>query len=109
MSLRYVFNTSGDYVAFVVGDNIFDPDSDWLGFIRNGNEVYGTDGEFVGYLLEDDRVVRNRAEMRRMRLARPFRPMRPFRPFRPFRRLRMPRLPYPYEDAFETGKLERPG
>ena len=43
MSVRYIFNTSGNYVAFISGDNLFNPDCDWIGFIKNGNEVYSSE------------------------------------------------------------------
>ena len=95
MTVRYLFRTSGEYVAFVQDDNVFTPDCDWIGFIQNGNEVYHDGGAFMGYLLDDDRVARNRQEARRMPR------MRPMRPMRPMRRLRMLRLPYPYQDVFE--------
>ena len=101
MSVRYLFNTSGNYVAFVNDDNIFTPDAEWLGFIRDGNEVYSKKGQFVGYLMDDDRIVRNKTEFKRFPVFPPFPPFKPFRPFQPFKRLRMARLPHPYEDVFE--------
>lgn len=104
MSVRYIFNTSGEYVAFVDSKNIFSPNGNWLGFIERGNEVYDKDGQFIGYLLDDDRIVRKRNELK-PRVMRPLRPIRPIRPIRPLRRLRMLRLPHPYEDVFERGKI----
>lgn len=101
MSVRYVFNTSGDYLAFVQGKNLFSPDCDWLGFLLNGNEVYQADGQFVGYLLKDDRIARKKNERTRPRRMAPLQPLRPPRPLQPLRRLQMPQLPYPYEDVFE--------
>lgn len=103
MSVRYLFNSDGEYVAFLQGDNVFSPDADWLGFVRNGNEFYSTEGEFLGYVLGDDRVARLRSEPRRPRVLKPFRPFKPFTPLRPLRRLRMPRLPAGYEDVFSHG------
>ena len=99
--MRYIFNTSGDYVAFIVGGYLFSPQCEWTGFIQNGNEVYNSNGEFIGYVSADDRIVFNRLEARRARLLRPMRPMRPLRPLRPLRRLRMPRLPHPWVDIFD--------
>ncbi|MFH0782176.1 MAG: hypothetical protein V2B20_09535 [Pseudomonadota bacterium] len=101
MSIRYIYNTSGEYVAFVQDNNLFNQNSEWLGFIEIGNEVYSKEGEFIGYLLDDDRVIRNKNE-RKMRRMRPLTPLRPLRPLRPMRRMRMPKLPYPYEDVFES-------
>ena len=49
MSVRYIYNTSGDYIAFISSDNLFNPDCDWIGFIKNGNEVYNPDDlNFIG-------------------------------------------------------------
>lgn len=101
-AIRYIFNTSGNYVAFLKEGNVFTPSCEWIGFISGGNEVYSTDGTFMGYLLDDDRIVRRRNEPIRPRLMRPLHPLRPLRPLSPLRRLRMLRLPYPYEDVFET-------
>ena len=102
--MKYIFNTSGDYVGFVQNDHLFTPDGDWLGFILNGNEIYSAeDLSFVGYVSSDDRIVRRRGgyEPFKPRPLRPLRPLRPFRPMRPLRRLRMLPLPYPWEDVFE--------
>ena len=101
MAVRYIFNTSGDYVAFVQNENLFAPNTEWIGFIKNGNEVYYPDGQFLGYILSDDRIVRKKYELPKLRQLRPLTPLRPLRPLTPLRRLRMPRLPYPYEDVFE--------
>lgn len=109
MAVRYIFNTNGDYVAFVQDKNLFSPDGDWLGFIVNGNEVYQTDGLFAGYLLKDDRIARKKNDLTRPRQLVPLRPLRPLRPLQPLKRLRMNRLLYPYEDIFEgiRGKVSK--
>jgi hypothetical protein len=104
MGVRYIFNTSGDYVAFVLNDNLFNPASKWLGVIRNGNEVYNTDGLFIGYLLEDDRIVSDLRIITPKRIFKPPVPAIPFIPIKPLRRLAMLRLPYPYKDVFEGAK-----
>lgn len=103
MSVRYLFNTKGEYVAFIQNGNVFTPDADWIGFVRNGNEFYRPDGRFAGYVLNDDRVAKKKNEVQRPRLARPPRPVKPLSPLRPLRRLRMPKLPAPYEDLFLAG------
>jgi hypothetical protein len=100
MAVRYLFNTSGEYVAFIQGTYMFAPDGTWLGVLAGGNQVYAPDGAFIGYVLDDDRLARNLSEAKKPRIARPARPPRPARPSRPLRRLRMPRLPRPWEDVF---------
>jgi hypothetical protein len=104
--VRYVFRTSGEYAGHIIGDYLFTPTNEWLGFVVGGNEVYNTNGTFLGYLLDDDRIVRRRGEIKPRR-PRPARPTRPVRPLRPLRRLRMPRLPYPYEDSLQTQAVQR--
>ena len=107
MSQRYIFNTSGEYVAFITGPYLFSPDCEWLGVITNGNEVFNPEGLYIGYLLEDDRIARDTRQYRVKRIPRSIRPMRPLRPLRPLRRLRMPRLPRPLEDIFEGGPAHK--
>ena len=106
MSVRYLFNTAGNYVAFQQGTNVFSPSADWIGYLQGGNQLYSTDGQFLGYVLNDDRVARNKTERKLSQLSgfqRPMRPLRPLKPLKPMKRLRKPRLPYPYEDVFEEG------
>ena len=107
MSIRYIFNTSGNYVAFVYGQHIFTPDSEWIGFIPEANIVFNTDGTYMGEISPDDRVIKNK-NARYTRLSRPMRPMKPMRPMRPLKRLRMSRLPHPYEDVFEDTSASPP-
>jgi hypothetical protein len=102
MSVRYVFNTSGNYVAFVQGNHLFDPNSKWIGFIEDGDDVYAADdGSYLGTLSSDDRLLVNTQIQGHSRL-RPLRPLKPLRPMRPMRRLRMSRLPQGFRDYFET-------
>lgn len=100
-AVRYIYSTSGEYVAFVQGRDMFSPSGNWIGRLVTGNEVFKPDGTFLGYLNSDDRIVRRRGERKPIRSVG-FPPFRPFLPFRPFRRLKMPRLPHPYEDVFNA-------
>jgi hypothetical protein len=98
MSYRYLFNTSGRFVAFISGSNIFTPQSQWLGYIVNGNEFYNKGGQFVGYILDDDRVAKNSTEMPRLsQIPR----IPPIPPIPPIPRLPKLPLPPPYQDVFE--------
>lgn len=105
MSVRYIYNTSGNYVAFISGDKLFSPDAEWLGMIRNGNMVYLKNGKFVGYLLKDDRIARKKGELPKMNIIPPLAPLKPLKPLRPLKRLPMSPLLYPYEDVFEAGLI----
>jgi len=104
MSYRYLFTTSGRYVAFMYGDCLFTPQSQYLGFIRNGNEFHNKSGQFVGYVTDDDRVVRNRQELPRLPVLRRLPPLQPLPPLPPLPRLPKLPLPWPYEDVFENIK-----
>jgi len=102
MPVRYIFNTSGNYVAFVEGNNIFNPSCKWLGFIEDGDDVYSAkDGSYMGTLSSDDRLLVNTRVQGHNRL-RPLRPLTPLRPLPPMRRLRMSGLPRGFHDHFET-------
>lgn len=107
MGVRYLFNSSGQYVAFVSGHHVFDTDCEWLGFIANGNEMYDTRGQFIGYVLDDDRVAKRLSEIKMPKLV-PFKPFKPMRPFNPLRRLRMAPLPLGYVDIFESRGANHP-
>lgn len=101
MAYRYLFNTSGKYVAFVYEGNVFTPQSEWLGYIANGNEFYSNSGQFVGYILDDDRVAKNTMEVPRMHQIPGIPPVPPIPPITPLARLAKLPLPPPYEDVFE--------
>lgn len=102
MKYRYLFNSSGHFVAYIYGGNIFTNKNQWFGYLKNGNEVYAKSGQFVGYLLDDDRVVRNKKELPRMPQPLILPPLTPLPPLPPLSRLPMTYLPYPYEDVFKT-------
>ena len=100
-AVRYIFNTHGTYVAYVENNNIFTADNRWYGFLNQGNLVYQKTGKFVGYLRDDDRIVKKKNEPPRPRLYPPVEPLPLSRPVRPSRQSPMTRLPPPYEDVFE--------
>jgi hypothetical protein len=102
MTVRYIFNTNGQYVAFIQGDNLFSPDAEWIGFLRNGTHVFSKDGTFMGQLLNDDRIARN-SSVSLLSIIPPLPPFPPFRPIAPFPRLRKSSLPGGWKDAFEDG------
>lgn len=102
MSIRYIFNTSGNYVAFVQANYLFDPNSNWLGFIEDGDDVYSAkDGSYMGTLSADDRLLVN-TQVKEYNRLRPLRPLSPLKPMPPMRRLRMTGLPRGFRDYFEV-------
>ncbi|MCB2264285.1 MAG: hypothetical protein LGR52_15300 [Candidatus Thiosymbion ectosymbiont of Robbea hypermnestra] len=102
MSIRYLFNTRGKYVAFVSGDNVFTKDGEWIGSIGNGNELWDRQGKFIGYIFDDDRVIRNRSELPRLSSLPKLPPLPPLPPLPALSRLPKLPLPPPYEDVFDN-------
>jgi hypothetical protein len=103
MSVRYLYDSNGSYVAFVHGNHVFDAETNWLGVLRNGNEFFDKSGKFLGYLLSDDRIAYREGESRGSILA-PMRPLQPLRPLRPLQRLKAGSLPPPYRDLFLSNR-----
>jgi hypothetical protein len=104
MSIRHLFDTAGESVAFIAGTDLFSRDCDWLGVVA-GAEVYNVEGQFVGWIDEADRLVRTRAVELGKEICRPRRPMTPVRPIPPKRRLVAPNVPPSRQDVF--GSLRR--
>lgn len=102
MDTRYIFNTQGEYVGFVRQSYLFDPAGNWLGFLKSDNEVYSTTGDFMGYLLQDDRIAWRQDEPRKHRVQPPIAPMKQLLPLAPLKRLPMSPLLFPWRDALEN-------
>ena len=98
-NVSYLRNTWGEYVAFIAADGLFTPQCEWLGVLR-GPEVFDTQGEYIGALWPDGRLVRNRSGGLHRSILRPRRPLRPVRPLPPRRGLFLPEINSPNEDVF---------
>jgi hypothetical protein len=67
----YLYNTAGDWQGTVYGQYIYDPRGDSIGFVQDegkeGKEksVYTFDGEWVGLVSKDGRILRKRANSKR--------------------------------------------
>lgn len=75
----FIYDTRGDWHATKVGDYLFNTRGEYVGFVENG-EVYKRDGEWIGRLSRDGRILRKRSERRR-----PFHTHPPAPPARPER------------------------
>jgi hypothetical protein len=78
----YMYDTSGDWQGTILNNYIFDTRGDYIGFIHDeegeGYEVYTAVGEWIGYLIQDGRVVRKRtAEKRPLLKDKPEKPAKP--------------------------------
>jgi hypothetical protein len=63
MAPRYIWNTPGDWVATLVDKFIWDPAGHVIGWV-DGDEVFTFDGEWVGTLSRDSRILKKRASPR---------------------------------------------
>lgn len=82
MKPEFIWTTSGDWIATRVGDYIFDATKSWVAWI-DGGEVYTRDGEWIGTLSRDMRVLRARAASRKpLRTDLPAEPPKPDLPAR---------------------------
>ncbi len=74
----FLYNTAGDWQGVVIGRYIFDPRGDCMGFIEESGKTrsaYTFDGEWVGELAKDGRILRKRAGGKRpLHLNRPPKP-----------------------------------
>ncbi len=55
-----IYNTSGDWVAMLVGRYLYNTSGDWIGWIDANSLVFSTRGDYVGWLARDFRVLRKR-------------------------------------------------
>jgi len=57
----FVFDTAGDWQATKMGPFLFDSRGDYIGFVLGEqHDVFTADGEWVGNLFPDGRIVRKR-------------------------------------------------
>ncbi|CAG0957831.1 MAG: hypothetical protein IAE83_20515 [Anaerolinea sp.] len=64
----FIYNTAGDWHGTIVGGYIFDPRGDCIGFVQEEGKdksVYTFDGEWVGNVSKDGRILRKRAGSKR--------------------------------------------
>lgn len=57
---EFIYNTSGDWMATVVGTSVFDSRGEYIGFME-ARSVYTRDGEWIGELSKDGRILKKRA------------------------------------------------
>ena len=95
-----IYTSRGGCAAFVVGLYLFDSGGQWIGF-REGRDVYLINGEYVGYLSDDRRVLRPRSVPDRPRKKLPPRPDSPRIPVNVPLAPQMRELPYSIMDVFD--------
>jgi hypothetical protein len=55
--MKYIYRWNGQYFGFVSGGNLFDANSNWIGWIE-GKQVWRGNGTFLGEIYEQNYVLR---------------------------------------------------
>lgn len=75
MKVVPLYTTKGDVGAYLVYPHIFNQVGEWIGFCTREREVYSLLGNYIGYLSDDQRILRQRSSsLSRRRVAPPARP-----------------------------------
>lgn len=54
MEVKYLFNSKGEWIAFIMGEYVYDYDSDCIGWIPyDNNDVVDLDGDYLGTIFGD--------------------------------------------------------
>jgi hypothetical protein len=61
MKVVPLYTTKGDVAAYLSYPGIFNPLGEWVGFCTREREVYSVLGSYVGYLSDDQRLLRQRS------------------------------------------------
>jgi hypothetical protein len=51
--VEQLFDTSGNYRGFLDGENIYNTDGRFVGFIDSDGDVYTSNGDFVGIIIDN--------------------------------------------------------
>ncbi len=58
MPAQHLYGSTGTWIAFLVGQNIYDPSGEWAGWLPwEDDYVVAPDGKYLGTII-DDRMVR---------------------------------------------------
>ena len=53
-----IYSTAGEVPAYLGYPYIYDQNGEWIGFVTQGRDVYSVEGEYVGWVNDDPRIVR---------------------------------------------------
>jgi len=57
MRIQYLFNSSGEWIAFKIGPYVFDTNGDWIGWTPwNDDYVVTPEGEYLGTIWAGNRL-----------------------------------------------------
>ena len=83
----YLFNYDGDWIAFKLVNYLFNKNSDWIGwFPWNSDIAMSTDGEYLGSIYCNDRLLYNEQQIYMGNVGYPANPASPANPCYPAQR-----------------------
>ena len=57
MEVKFLFDSKGEYIAFRLGQYIFDTGINWIGWLPwEDGEVVSVDGEYIGTIWSENRL-----------------------------------------------------
>jgi len=57
-----IYTTRGDVGAYLVFPYLYNKTGEWIGWVTQTREVYSVLGHYVGWLSDDPRILRKRAQ-----------------------------------------------
>lgn len=61
LKIKYIYKWNGEYFGFISGDNLFDTNSNWIGWIEDKG-AWRANGEFLGEIYDNNYILRNRTK-----------------------------------------------
>ncbi len=62
---QFLWNSYGDWIGCLLEGHIWDPGGGWIGWVDANRDVYKADGEWIGTLSKDGRILKKRTAKRR--------------------------------------------
>jgi hypothetical protein len=56
-----IFTSRGDWGAFLIYPYLFNQTGEWIGWATREKEIYNIDGNYVGIVSSDQRIVRKKS------------------------------------------------
>ena len=73
--VQHLFDSSGFWIAYRIGRNIFDPAGNWVGWLPfEEKEVHDPKGIYLAHIYPGNRLYRNKKFLKREAIVRPERP-----------------------------------
>jgi hypothetical protein len=71
MKIIPLYHSQGDVAAFLQYPHLYNPIGEWIGFCTAEREVFSILGNYVGYISEDHRILRQRTLSSSLRRVEP--------------------------------------